>query len=400
MCRNYSPCLPTWQTVITFCNSSNIQQVYQIQNGTTCDAFPFATNYSTQSCVYCVANWTSIWTGCLSGEQKIGYFVQNGTSCNNVSPPANLSESCDYNGNNIIGNEGSIISSKSFNLIIDDQRFNDSVKYNNSDLFVELKEGNVSRVEFNFNFNDSNKLDLNRIRITIQSSGDSLGYIEVNGLEVEKTVRLERKNSNSNLVCVRNSSSGTISANCDSSSEYVIQCDNSNHGGYTCNSQAIDNKSYFVVTGLTHSSAREYVNGSSVVLGGENNVGGGCVLPMVLANGTCVLPSTDCPLPRILVNGVCVFPNATGCSPPRILVNGTCILPISSSSGEGDNGKNIIFWVVIGALIIGILVVGGTIFSLLKKNKEGENKTPVGVSGLVNSGPIYRPPAGSVGYSR
>jgi len=113
----------------------------------------------------------------------------------------------------------------------------------------------IDRLAFNYTFDSP--LNVRGISIETQGSGGHYGFMVIRGLNLTKTVWVDKLNSSSNRVCVKNSD-GTIddvSDNCEGTREYLIDCPGSN-AGIKC---SLDG-GYFVVSGITRSIVKEWLN--------------------------------------------------------------------------------------------------------------------------------------------
>ena len=205
--------------------------------------------------ITCISNWTAINTSCKNGDYLETWY--NGTtSCTNKTPPANISSRCDFDGNRIIGNFSSFSQSHlNLAIYIDSTRGNISKIYNQTRK-IEFKDGDESIVEFRYNF-DGEALDMNNILIEKQSSSGSYGYLIVKGIEVNKTIRVDKLDDNSDSVCIRNSQNAQLSSfskNCDSSSETLLDCPGTKKSFY-CSISG----DKFIISGLTSSAVKEMI---------------------------------------------------------------------------------------------------------------------------------------------
>lgn len=265
----YSLCVPVWASATTSCAPSNQRIKYYYQVGTNCNA---ARVNETESCVYCAANWGSSVTDCLPGDKKVKYYYQTGTTCNETKENETIAR-CDYDGNNLIGTFSEVDDgSLELSYKIGGNNANYSMRHIGTKR-IEVLEGSIKRVEFDYDFADDHKLNVPSIGIKRQSSGYSYGYIIIKGIEnMSKTARIDRK-TNSKKVCIKDSNSvsdlSSFSGKCDADDEELVECNGQNSNGYVCN---IDGN-YFVVSGLLHSAVKEYVESSSG--GGTSSSGGG-----------------------------------------------------------------------------------------------------------------------------
>ena len=206
----------------------------------------------------CTPNWTSSNTNCTSNEKITVYYLDS-NSCNvETRIPSNITIPCDYDHNGIIGNF-SINSSLNLNVQINDSPGNLSRNY--SGLGVQevlIRQGGQTLVKFDWDF--GTPLNLQEMYLEKNSDVSNLGYILVKGLEVNKTVYLERK-SDSSLICIRDSeidSINMITTSCSSGRESRIGCPDINEG-FSCSLSG----SYYKISGLMNSGAIEMSRNSN-----------------------------------------------------------------------------------------------------------------------------------------
>jgi len=206
----------------------------------------------------CTSNWAALNTSCISDDSYIIWYNDT-ASCGNSSRPANVTMSCDYDHNGIIGNiSHSSLSSISLDWYVNSNAGNLSSIFNTSKT-VELREGNITRVIFDYPFSSS--LNFKTLVISKQPSSSSYGYLAVSGLSgMTKTFTIDKLMANSTKVCVLNKEAtiSNITTGCDSEWEYLFNCPG-NFGSYFCN--VTDNK--LVVSGLTNSVVAEYIGNSN-----------------------------------------------------------------------------------------------------------------------------------------
>lgn len=220
----------------------------------------------------CTSNWVALNTSCISDDSFITWYNDT-ASCGNATRPANITGSCDYDHNGIIGNlSQSTLNSISLDFFIDSSLGNLSLTYNTTKR-IELREANITRVLFDYPFSSS--LNFKTLTITKQPSTSSYGYLVVNGLNITKTLTIDKLAANSTQICVLNAeaSISDITPACNSSREYLFSCPGS-FGSYTC---ALNN-SKFVVSGLTSSVVVEYT--------GQTNNTGSCTENWLCQNWT------------------------------------------------------------------------------------------------------------------
>lgn len=327
----------------------------------------------------CQQNLSFAYTLCMQGDIKTKYYFESGTNCGGTLP-ANVTERCDFDNNNILGVQNDISSNRNIRLLIDYENANYSRNYNGTK-FVEFSDGNVSRIEFEFNFSNANKLNLANVEITLQSSGDRLGFIAVKGLELLKTIRLNKLNASSNSVCIKDSSdaASSFSSRCNSANEKLIRCNATEISGYSCE----QDNGYYVVSGLMRSAVKEYV--TPAVAGGGTPGGG--------------TPGGGQPQGS---GGTPAGGGNQGGTPQGTLGNGSQGAGSEPPAGIFTDNK-IIFWIVIGALIIGIIIVAVVLISILRKGKE-EQAPQIMQRNATNPITPYSPynnyPQGSQGQGR
>jgi len=331
----YSPCVPIWGSNVSACQPSNTRIRHYFENGTTCGATAPADTI--ESCTYCAANWTSAVTGCVAGDLKIRYYWQVGTTCNETKANE-TAERCDFDGNNLIGTFEDVVRDRfgSSSLRIDDSAVNYSRNYTGTYL-VQIREGNLTRLEFDYEFNSTHKLNLAAVNIQRSSNSASYGYMIIQGLNnISKTITMNRETS-SNRVCILDSSgvsgTGAFTSRCNDDDETLLNCNGvENSDGFSCD--VSDDGDYFVVSGLMHSAVKEFVNSS--VSNQNNNAGSN-------ANTYNYSSNQNNNAPLISNNN----------NVPQQL---TPVTTTSSTSSTFDN-SSLIFWIVVAILIVAIIVV-------------------------------------------
>jgi len=214
----------------------------------------------------CTSNWTAINTSCTQNDNYVVWYNDT-RSCNNTTPPTlfsiippvNQTLDCDYDRNGIMGNFSSL-SQTNINLqvYINSQLANISQVFNTTKT-IEFKEGNLTRIKFNYNF--SQPLNMKAIEIIKQPSSSSFGYLIINGINITKTLTLDKLNENSTKICIKNThieDISEISGNCTEDDEYLVNCPGESDN-FICN--IINNK--FNVSGLTYSGVKEFIQQTS-----------------------------------------------------------------------------------------------------------------------------------------
>jgi hypothetical protein len=203
----------------------------------------------------CIPNWTKVENSCLSNETKLIWFNDTNNCDALTGKPQNIIEDCDYNENGLIGNLSSIKQNRMNNLKIFINSSENLSKFYSSSLPVKIKENQTIRAKFIYNFSKS-PLNLRQIKIEKQSSNSNYGYLIINGINASKEVYVDRINSSSNFVCIKNSevsSIGSLTSLCTGNREYLIKCNNTIQSGFKCNISG--NK--FHIFGLTNSAVKE-----------------------------------------------------------------------------------------------------------------------------------------------
>ncbi|MBM3234306.1 hypothetical protein FJZ19_04405 [Candidatus Pacearchaeota archaeon] len=210
----------------------------------------YAFSQITSSNLSCSPNWAQLNTSCQSNERLTAYYLDS-KSCNQ-STPANLTFGCDYDNNGIITSTANL-SGTALSTYINYLPINTSENYIGKRYKVELKSGSSSVVEFDWNF--SVPLNLENVYIEKQLSSATRGYLIVKGLNIRKKLFIDKLNSSSSSVCVKdqelNSIAG-ISSSCTGTNEYEVDCPGSNNN-FTCNLPT----GFFEVDGLTNSGVIE-----------------------------------------------------------------------------------------------------------------------------------------------
>ncbi len=150
---------------------------------------------------------------------------------------------------------------------------------------VKIEDGNDTLVEFDYDF--SNELALDEVKIEKEVSGDSKGKLLIKGINLSsgtKTVYLSRIKAN-DLICIKDveiDSLDEISGGCNANGEFKITCDGTIQNGYNC---SVLNNTY-KITGLNHSGIVEYEvppqpqqPASTPTPAGSGGTGGGRIQP-------------------------------------------------------------------------------------------------------------------------
>ena len=204
----------------------------------------------------CTSNFTAINTSCRQDDTVITWY-NDSNSCPNATLPANQTTDCDFNNNRIIGNNTHINDDNlEVEIYIDSNPLNLTKNYTETRK-IEIREGNIIRVELDYDF--SSPLNLKNIIIEKQTSSN-FGYLIVGGLPYRKILRIDKLNSSSSEICVRDREVSDIddfSSGCTSSVEIKLACPG-NTTQFTCNLTS----NIFEVSGLTRSAVKELVTTS------------------------------------------------------------------------------------------------------------------------------------------
>ncbi len=254
-----------WQTNATT-RFTNYIFTDNVTNNTAIKAYGGAvnTNYSLNTFIYteiqkgpvlCTTNWTEVSTPCNITELKTIWYNDT-NSCNYPQPlyHQNKTVACDYDRNNLIGNESSPKEiNLDYNIYIDGELLNSSKTYNQTKT-IQIREGDIIRVEFSHNFEES-PLNLTNIKIEKQSSNTAFGYLITEGITDNKKITLDWINRDTTKICIRNSAVLNItifSQRCNSRSEVLLDCPEESNG-FSCKIE--DNK--ITIRGLTSSAVKQ-----------------------------------------------------------------------------------------------------------------------------------------------
>ncbi len=220
-------------------------------------------NYSFMTYIYsdinanvsCSPNWQGINTTCM--DNSLTTWFNDTNQCNKLygltyTIPANLTIQCGNIGS-ILGNDTTITKiNLDIRVYVNNDLANFAANYT-SQYYVDFKENDIKRVSFLYDF--ATPLDLRGVVIEKQNSSSNFGYLIVSGLDVQKTVIVDKLNASSNSVCVKNvgiSSISEITESCNGTNEYAVSCPGA-ISGFNCTAATAT----FIVSGLTHSGVRE-----------------------------------------------------------------------------------------------------------------------------------------------
>lgn len=359
----------------------------------------------------CTPHYVGRLTGCIAGDKIVNYSVDL-SGCSSELPENVTAARCDYNNNNVIGDfsEIDIDNIRNFEVRINDSTADSSNSYSGLQN-IELKEGNLTRVSFDYNFTKKD-LNLSGISITRQSSSSKYGYLIISGLSgPSKTFTVDRINASSNSVCVVNkevSGTSAFSTYCDTSSEVLVPCDGLDEGRFTCTE---NDEGKFIVSGLNNSAVREYVileNLSDGRFVNNNRTGSGLTggaRACLESDWESTLSPEDCPqsgqqLKTWTKFGTCtagITHSAETVSCTFIGLGGE-----GSSGGEEEEevstteGSSIVYVIagILGFLIIAIIIV--IVYMFTTSKEHAVQKGPSGqTSNIAFRGTGTQPPSGS-----
>jgi len=202
----------------------------------------------------CTPDWVAVPGNCSSNEEA-SVTYEDEDNCNLLfDKPADDLVNCDYDGNGLIGAENDITDiNVKIEVEIDGKDIKTSSNYTGKK-DITLVDENNTLVEYEWDFDDGS-LDFNRIDIEKQSSTGRFGYLIINGIDVDKTVYVDRILDTSRL-CIKDSEItdiDDISSNCDEDDETILSCPGVKND-YNCSISS----SRFKITGLEHSAITEY----------------------------------------------------------------------------------------------------------------------------------------------
>lgn len=126
---------------------------------------------------------------------------------------------------------------------------------------VEIKQNNETIIETEINFTKEDDFDWTKIILKKQDLNSTQGYTIINGLNYTKNITIDKLDSESKYVCIKDkeiSSIEEISKECNGANEYLIECTGNtinNTTNFTCKISG----SKFIVTGLMHSGVVEII---------------------------------------------------------------------------------------------------------------------------------------------
>lgn len=200
----------------------------------------------------CCSNWTALSTTCATTETFVTYYNDTKACGTDIGRPANITGSCDFDKNGLIGDEEAVdVTRVSLEVNIANATLDATANYTGVKA-IELLDINNTIVEFDWDF--SSPLDFGDIDIEKQSDTSNVGYLIVNGLEIDKTVFIDQV-LNSGQVCVKDADVASVtgvSSSCTGTNETKLSCPGSN-GTYTCELSGTRLK----ISGIMHSAVVE-----------------------------------------------------------------------------------------------------------------------------------------------
>lgn len=215
--------------------------------------------YAVEDIPECIPNWTKIEGSCMENDTRIIRYEDENYCAISTNRPSDKIERCDYNNNGIIGNSSDIDSSLDLDVYISDLILNTTANYSNNTSLqsVKIKNNGSTIIEFKHNFSNR-AIDLSTIEIKIEPSSSKYGYIITNGIDNEKTIYINKKNSSSKLICIYNKSSASLNSfsdDCNETYETLLECPDSS-ASYPCSV----NSNKIKVEKLLHSAVKEIID--------------------------------------------------------------------------------------------------------------------------------------------
>lgn len=173
------------------------------------------------------------------------------------------------------------INTNLFNLITNINNSQNLSKFFGGINTVKFYQGNITILEFDFNFSSDKLLDFTNISILNESNSTTGGTL-ISGISLienfKKTAYVEKVNTAINGLCIKDEdidSISEISNSCNGTNEFKVECDGSTQNGYSCTYNSTS--SMYKVTGLSHSGVMQlaYTQQSSGDSSGGSSGGGG-----------------------------------------------------------------------------------------------------------------------------
>lgn len=362
----------------------------EVKCGTNNGACPSGQSCNiTYQCTSCVPNWRAYNTSCEEDILTTYYLDLN--SCNVITNmPENKTNYKDCDANGLIGTLEDInynLRGKTLSVKIDGEDADDITNYSLGIRTVEIYSDTKKIIEFDWNFNKP--LDLYSMYIEKQDPSEKKGYLLIKGIEADKTVWVDKKNSTSTNICIEDNSISTIgdiSSSCSQDNEVDISCPSSDDDEYSCN---IDGN-YFEVAYLSHSGVKEIAAYSPSTctpdcIGkqcGSNRCGGTCS-PGCSSEETCD-SAGQCIASTIITTTTCTpdweCGNWSTCENEEQTRTCTDDNACETSSGKPDETQSCTSgspaWIFIVIIILIILIIATIIVIYLYTRKNKPQQTP------------------------
>src|SRR3989344_2156976 len=252
--------------------SDNASEGYSLEwfNGSWYQSFVFNGTPGSENSVYdCVPEWTEVineicndedyYTGWFNDTNRC-YLITNWSEDLDGKPGDNrYNNTCDYDGNGIIGSLGLTDTSGISVLELSINESTDLSQDFSGVQNVKFDAESKTLLEFDFNFSS---IRLNLANITLKKqSVEEYGFVVIKGLNLTsqnqtKTIYIDRI-LNGTGICVKDaeiSSVTEITSDSKGDDEYCLSCPGINEN-YSCN--LINNNTQYKITGLSHSGAKE-----------------------------------------------------------------------------------------------------------------------------------------------
>ena len=338
----------------------------------------------------CTPTWQQVTNSCDSNNTYLTWY--NDTNSCNILPDsshANFTSSCSFG--NIVGDSSSI-TANNFNVtvFVDGTSDLSSVTLTNNS-FVQMEEGNITRISFYYN--SSGNLDLTGISIEKQNSSSDFGYLLVSGLNVEKNITIDKINSSSTQVCAKNSHVlriSDMSDDCSNSGEILLDCPGFD---FASNLSCTIGDSTFTISGLTSSAVREILPSKTCTpdwfCGDWGNCLNGNQTKTCTDSNSCnpqntTYTSTQQCVSSCVSNWSCAdwsICNQNGtqtrtCTDSNSCSSGSANIPLESQECSPSNfsTRSIVTFMLILILIIAVI---GVIYYIIKIRKAKNNLQPI-----------------------
>lgn len=391
--NNPIPCTPIWTAQNTSCTGSPPTKTQYWTDANNCDIETGRPANQTFSCSLssCSQYWIQINEPCMPDDFRRTYYNNTNPSCTNLTGfPANSTVDCDYNNLGFIGSLSEIEKENinSVNVLVDGQDYSSTGSYTGVKL-IKIKDGTTGTEIVSFSHNFISPINFRNIKIKRQGTSSSFGYTIVSGISEEKTIAVDKKNSSSTKVCVKDieiSSISGISTSCNGASETLLSCPGSG-SGFTCSISG----SFFFAGGVRNSGVKEFIQTSGTDGGGGGGGSGGSCMPSWTCSGwsSCVNRQQT---------QTCTDSNNCNTTTNRPALTQTCTIWEGTNTGDGS-GTGVTTTKPSKVLIISLIAVG--VFSvlfvvvvmiiLLKKGKEKKKFTQPPFSRIIQGNRnIYR----------